>query len=185
MLEIIKTRLARARSGWVESQTRSKLFFRTHFLPKAGSGADGACGLKAAGAIRRLVRQQDGGAAVEFGLVAAPFLALVFAIMETAVIFFAGQELETAVADSSRLIMTGQAQTAAYTQAQFATYVCGQVPALFTCANIYIDVESYPAFSSVTINSQIDGANNFITNMQYSPGGPGESPEPYCLILRQ
>ena len=61
--------------------------------------------------MRRLVRQQDGAAAVEFGLVAAPFLALVFAIMETAVVFFAGQALETAVADSSRLIMTGQAQT--------------------------------------------------------------------------
>ncbi|MGH8513523.1 MAG: TadE/TadG family type IV pilus assembly protein, partial [Gammaproteobacteria bacterium] len=42
------------------------------------------------GAVRRLVRQQDGSAAVEFGLVAAPFLALVFAIMETAVVFFAG-----------------------------------------------------------------------------------------------
>jgi Flp pilus assembly protein TadG len=31
-------------------------------------------------AARRLVRQQDGAAAIEFGLVAAPFLALVFAI---------------------------------------------------------------------------------------------------------
>ena len=41
--------------------------------------------------VRRLLRQQDGAAAVEFGLVAAPFLALVFAIMESAIVFFAGQ----------------------------------------------------------------------------------------------
>jgi hypothetical protein len=46
---------------------------------------------------------------------------------------------------------------------------------LFDCANgIYVDVQSYPAFSNVVINSQIDGANNFINNMQYNPGNPGE-----------
>src|SRR5262245_23107316 len=75
--------------------------------------------LATAGAVRRLARQQDGAAAVEFGLVAAPFLALVFAIMETAIVFFAGQALETAVADSSRLIMTGQAQNAGFNAAAF------------------------------------------------------------------
>ena len=72
-----------------------------------------ACGaqrLRAAELVRRFVRQQDGAAAVEFALVAAPFLALIFAILETALVFFAGQALETAVANSSRLIMTGQAQ---------------------------------------------------------------------------
>jgi Flp pilus assembly protein TadG len=125
-------------------------------------------------ALRRFRRNRRGSAAVEFALVAPVFFALLFAIIETALVFFAGQVLETVTQNSARMIMTGQAQTAAYTPAQFATYVCGQVPALFTCANIYIDVESYPAFSSVTVNSQIDGANNFINNMQYSPGGPGD-----------
>jgi hypothetical protein len=72
------------------------------------------------------------------------------------------------------MIMTGQAQTAAYTQAQFKTYVCGQIPALFSCPNVYVDVQSYPAFANVNISSQIDGSNNFVNNMQYSPGGPGD-----------
>jgi hypothetical protein len=40
---------------------------------------------------------------------------------------------------------------------------------LFDCANgINIDVESYPAFSNITINSN----NCIINNVQYSPGGP-------------
>jgi Flp pilus assembly protein TadG len=60
--------------------------------------------------VRRFVRQQDGSAAVEFGMVAVTFLGLTFAILETALVFFAGQTLETAVTDSARLIMTGQAQ---------------------------------------------------------------------------
>src|SRR6187551_2094422 len=67
----------------------------------------------------RFARRDDGAAAVEFGMVAAPFLALMFAIMETALVFFASQTLETAVADSARLIMTGQAQQGSFTQAQF------------------------------------------------------------------
>jgi Flp pilus assembly protein TadG len=48
---------------------------------------------------RRFVREKDGVVAVEFAIVAAPFLALMFAIMETALVFFASQVLETAVAD--------------------------------------------------------------------------------------
>jgi hypothetical protein len=72
------------------------------------------------------------------------------------------------------MILTGQAQTASYTQAQFQSYVCSQIPALFSCANVYVDVESYPSFTNVTINSQIDASNNFINNMQYNPGGPGD-----------
>ena len=71
--------------------------------------------------FRRFARQQDGAAAIEFGMVAAPFLALVFAIMETAMVFFAGQALETATADSARLIMTGQAQKPGMSQSQFKT----------------------------------------------------------------
>src|ERR1035437_1140141 len=67
----------------------------------------------------RFARHQDGTAAIEFALVAVPFLALLFAILETALVFFAGQTLETAASDSGRLIMTGQAQTAGYTQGAF------------------------------------------------------------------
>src|SRR5450432_728024 len=91
-------------------------------------------------ALRRFRRNRRGSAAVEFALVAPVFFALLFAIIETALVFFASQVLETVTQNSARMIMTGQAQTAAYTPAQFATYVCGQVPALFTCANIYIEI---------------------------------------------
>jgi Flp pilus assembly protein TadG len=124
--------------------------------------------------FRRFRRSRRGSAAVEFALVAPVFFALLFAIIETAIVFFAGQVLETITQNSARMVMTGQAQTAGYTQAQFQTYVCGQIPALFTCGNVYVDVESYSQFSNVTINNQIDSSGNFINNMQYSPGGPGD-----------
>ena len=126
-------------------------------------------------ALRRFRRNRRGSAAVEFALVAPVFFALLFAIIETAIVFFAGQVLETVTQDSARMIMTGQAQTGSYTQGQFKTYVCGKIGVLFDCTNgIYIDVQSYPAFSSVTITDPIDAGKNFVPNMQYSPGGPGD-----------
>jgi Flp pilus assembly protein TadG len=121
-------------------------------------------------ALRRFRGNRRGSAAVEFALVAPVFFALLFAIIETAIIFFAGQVLETITQTSARYIMTGQAQTATPTAGQFKIYVCNQIPALFTCANLYVDVQSYPAFTAVTINSQIDATNNFIIPTNYSPG---------------
>ena len=126
------------------------------------------------GAVRRLVRQQDGAVAVEFGLVAAPFLALVFAIMETAIIFFAGQALETAVADSARLIMTGQAQNASYSASTFKNAVCAKIFGLFDCQNgVYVDVQKFSSFANVTNNSPVSNGT-FTPPNNYTPGGPGD-----------
>ena len=63
--------------------------------------------------FRAFRRNNRGSAAVEFSLIAVPFFALFFAIVETGIVFFASQVLETATQDSARMIMTGQAQNAA------------------------------------------------------------------------
>jgi Flp pilus assembly pilin Flp len=127
------------------------------------------------GLLRRFRRSRGGSAAVEFALVAPMFFALLFAIIETAIMFFAGQVLETITQNTARTILTGQTQGAGYTSlAQFQTsVVCPQIPALFTCASMGVDVESWPAFSgSMAINNLTDPSCNF-TNLQYNPGGPG------------
>src|SRR5258707_8613082 len=95
-------------------------------------------------ALRRFRRNRRGSAAVEFALVAPVFFALLFAIIETAIVFFAGQVLETVTQDSARMIMTGQAQTTGYDKGTFKTYVCGTITVLFDCVNgISIDVQNY------------------------------------------
>src|SRR6202040_3159169 len=112
-------------------------------------------------AIRRFRRNRRGSAAVEFALIAPVFFALLFAIIETGLMFFASQVLETVTQDSARMIMTGQAQTAAYTQAQFKNLVCSKVVVMFDCVNgVSIDVQSYPAFGSVNITDPIDASKN-------------------------
>ncbi len=131
--------------------------------------------LAADSAAGRLARREDGGAAVEFGLVAAPFLALLFAIMETAIVFFAGQTLETAAANSSRLIMTGQAQSQSFDAAAFKNAVCAKIYALFDChSGVYVDVRKFSSFSDVTMPSPVDSQGNFQNDFSYQPGGPGD-----------
>jgi len=125
---------------------------------------------------RRMLREQSGAAAVEFAMVAAPFLAMVFAILETAIVFFAGQVLETAAADSARLIMTGQAQTAGMDAARFKDAVCAKIYGIFNCAgSLYVDVKNYPTFASVNVAKPIDANGNVQTaDFGYAPGGPGD-----------
>ena len=125
--------------------------------------------------LRRFRRNHRGSAAVEFALVAPLFFGLLFAIIELALIFFASQVLETVTQDSARVIMTGQAQTSAFTQGQFKNLVCSKVVALFDCTNgISIDVQSYSAFGSVNIADPIDAGKNFVAPNNYLPGGPGD-----------
>ena len=101
--------------------------------------------------LRRFRRNRSGTAAVEFALVAPIFFAVLFAIIELALVFFASQMLETVTQDTSRLVMTGQAQKAEYTQAKFKEEVCAKLTVMFDCVNgVSIDVQSYKAFSAVT-----------------------------------
>jgi Flp pilus assembly protein TadG len=126
-------------------------------------------------AVTRFARTQDGAAAVEFGLVAAPFLALLFAIIETALVFFAGQTLEFVVAQTGRLIMTGQADAASFDQAAFKTAVCSRVVALFDCANkLYVNVQTYSSFSAATTTPPYDNGQLDTTKMTYQAGNPGD-----------
>lgn len=130
---------------------------------------------------RRLRGDRRGSAAVEFALVAPVFFALLFAIIETALVFFAGQLLETATQDSARLILTGQQQTSGLGKAQtiqqseFKNQVCARLSSIFDCANgIYIDVQSYSSFSGQSMNPPIDSSKNFVTSTQYNPGTAGQ-----------
>ena len=128
--------------------------------------------------LRRFIRQQDGATAIEFALVALPFLALTFAILETALVFFAGQTLEAAAADSGRLIMTGQAQTGGFDKDAFKTAVCDRISGLFDCTNkLYVDVQTYSSFSSssTAVNtSPIQNGKFDNTKVEYNPGGAGD-----------
>jgi len=131
--------------------------------------------------LRRLVRNQDGVAAIEFGMVAAPFLGLLFAISELGLVFFAGQTLETATADSARLILTGQA--VGFDATTFKTQVCSRLHGMFgdtnSCAaNLMIQVQNLQKnFADLPPKPAPDPITGKYPPDAYDGGGPG------CVIV--
>ncbi len=131
--------------------------------------------------LRRLIvrfgRKNDGSAAVEFAIVAVPFFAILFAIIELAFVFWAGQVLETAVHDTSRLIMTGQAQKQNFNQTRFRQELCARVYGLFNCTTgMIIDVRTSGAFASANLGKPAFKPNGSVddTGFEYQTGGPGD-----------
>lgn len=99
-------------------------------------------------ALKRFARDESGTTAIEFAMIAAPFLGLIFAIVETALVFFAGQVLDNGVAQASRLIRTGQAQGAGMTLTNFRSQLCSSVNMLFDCNKLVIDVSTLNNFGA-------------------------------------
>jgi len=136
-------------------------------------------------ALLRFRGNRRGSAAVEFALVAPMFFALLFAIIETALMFLASQVLETVTQNSARVVLTGQAQSGSVTacavnsvskpctQATFKNFVCDQIPALFDCNSLVVDVESYSSFSAISL-ANFNACNFDSTNMGYNPGTSGQ-----------
>jgi Flp pilus assembly protein TadG len=129
------------------------------------------------GMFAKFLRRRSGSAAIEFALVAAPTIALALAILQIGIVYFVEEALETTVEESSRLVLTGQAQSEGLTQTQFAQALCNKSPGVFTCANFMINLQ--PATSFATANTATPtltyDANGNVTNTwQYNPGNPGD-----------
>lgn len=118
----------------------------------------------------RFARAEGGATAVEFALVAIPFLMLVFAIIELGLVFLVSLTLESAIVDAGRTIRTGEVQTTGGTAESFKTAVCDKIGWLGgDCASaLQLDVRTFPDYTA--------GATSAApTTMVWTPGGPGST----------
>jgi Flp pilus assembly protein TadG len=129
------------------------------------------------------IRDRRGVTAVEFALIAAPFLALLVAIIQTFLVFFAQELLEAAVMQASRQIMTGQtqAQTSgdsnAVAMAAFHQTVCNNVSVLFNCTGLMVDVEVATSWSVANTAAPVltyNGSGQVTNTWQFTPGNAGD-----------
>jgi Flp pilus assembly protein TadG len=135
---------------------------------------------KDAGWVRKFSRfwtTRRASAAIEFAIIAPIFIGLLISVLETGIFFFAQNTLQAAAVQAGRLILTGQAQTSGLTQSGFAGDVCPSISALFTCANLMIDVSSYSSFSGATVSTPTltyNAQGNVTNTWNYSPGAAGQ-----------
>jgi Flp pilus assembly protein TadG len=123
------------------------------------------------------LRDSKGATAVEFALVAAPFLALIIALLQTFLVFFAQELLESVVRQSARLVMTGQVQSQNMSQTTFKQNVCNQIRIFFNCGGMMVDLQVANSWSSANTampTLTFDGKGNVTNVWQFNPGVAGD-----------
>jgi Flp pilus assembly protein TadG len=124
------------------------------------------------GFLRRFGRARGGAAAVEFAMVALPFLALIFATVELGMMFLVSTTLESSAQSAARTIRTGQFQSGAGTAAAYKTAICDGMGWLGAdCqANLYVDVRTFNTFAAVTAPPPIANGAIDPTAMTFQAG---------------
>lgn len=119
--------------------------------------------------LKRYAKSDDGATALEFGILVIPFSALLFGIIELAIVFFIGSSVSHAMQEASREVRTGQFQATCKDAAAFKKEVCSHMAGLSSkCEQrLRIDVVSSPTgqFTPGLLPDTPDDED---------PGNPGE-----------
>ena len=108
--------------------------------------------------LRRFGSDTAGAAALEFAFVAGPFLFMLFAVMEIALIFLLSTSLDAASDKAARRIRTGQFQSASQTKADFKTAICANMTWMASgcTTNLMVHVTIHDQYNQVTNYDPID-----------------------------
>ncbi len=124
--------------------------------------------------VRRFKDEEDGVTAIEFGMLAFPFFMLMMAIIESSLLFFAGQVLESAVDDVGRQIRTGQLAEN-MTEMELRTAICDASAVLFVCQDLKIDMQVVANFDDLDdIPSPTSDGILDDDDFGFTPPGPKE-----------
>lgn len=100
---------------------------------------------------RRYRSDAEGATAIEFAIVALPFLGLIFGILELALVFFTGAVMTQAMSDTGRLVRVGAFQGCGNVS-EFKALVCDKMSNLMNCeANLRIDLSTASGFQTITM----------------------------------
>ncbi|WP_158809144.1 TadE/TadG family type IV pilus assembly protein [Beijerinckia sp. L45] len=134
-------------------------------------------------------RDRSGATAVEFGLIALPFLATIVFLISIGYMVYVKQGLDFATQKAARQIRIGAVQQAQLTQTQFVTQlICPALPMTVNCNNLIVNVSNVPytAGNANNYQSYMTFVNAQQTNLiipaltntgaTYCPGQGGKTP---------
>ena len=123
------------------------------------------------------VRDEGGATAVELALLGIPLIGILVAALQTAVIFFYDQAIQTVANTAARQVMTGSVQSQGLAQGSstsgFHGVVCTAASGIFPCAGLMVDVQSATSFSNLNtapIAISYDANGNPTNTFAYTPG---------------
>jgi len=129
--------------------------------------------LQIAGTARKLRRREEGVTAIEFALVAPIFLFLVFAILETSLMYVVANVMQGEVALATRSIRTGQLQEGGDALGTFTENLCDNLNNVLNCDDVIIDVRTFVDFGEMNFGEFVDEDGNASGN-EFDPGSAGE-----------
>src|SRR5688572_10808777 len=100
------------------------------------------------GPKRSLLRDEDGATAVEFGMIATPFLLFVLGILGMGLYYLALISLEYGVESAARKIRTGEAEKSALTVAGFKSLICASAISI-DCSKVTVIIDSEKTWSDI------------------------------------
>jgi Flp pilus assembly protein TadG len=121
--------------------------------------------------VGRLQHEEAGNTAIEFAIVATPFMMFIFGLVGCAFYFFIMSSVEKGMDQASRLVRTGQAVTDNMTVDQFKQTICDGAGKWLKCPSLQIFVTRWPDWASVKPQICVDANKVLITNT-----APGDSP---------
>ncbi len=131
--------------------------------------------LAVAGLGRRFGRAREGATALEFALIAGPFLIFLLAVMEIAYLFFLSVMVDNATLSSARKIRTGEMQFAAATPEDFWDDVCASIAIVAPCeGHLYLDVRTYENFATTRDPAPIENNDFDPSDLQMDFGQEGD-----------
>ncbi len=109
--------------------------------------------------------QKDGSTAIEFSMLAIPYVMLTVGIIELSISFASATLLEAATNSAARQIRTGQLQQAsADPQADFRAQLCDYATVLINCNEVVIEVQTMETFSDFdSLAPQFDEDGNMLS----------------------
>ena len=122
--------------------------------------------------MRGLRRDEQGVTAIEFGMVATPFLMFLFGIINVGLLYFTTFTIENATEGAARAIRTGQAKTANWSKDDFKAQVCSRTPSFVDCpGKVRVDVQVVAEGTDPTPANGSNGAGGMKTDAQMTYPG--------------
>jgi Flp pilus assembly protein TadG len=108
--------------------------------------------------LARFCADRRGATAVEFAFVALPFFTLLFGIMQTSLVMFSAQALQTMTTIGSRKIMTGEMRGKSFSEFKTALCAASGLSGMFDCTKLMVQVQAANDFGTAHSQFKINDA---------------------------
>ncbi|MCB9983497.1 MAG: pilus assembly protein [Rhodospirillales bacterium] len=115
--------------------------------------------------MKKFIKNDEGTTAIEFSLLAVPYLMLTLAILEIAIMYASASLLEGATSSAARMIRTGELQQSGIDpESAFREGLCNYATVLIDCNDVMVESITLTSFGdAASYPPQYDADGNLVS----------------------